>query len=114
MNKIQKNWGEISMELGKHLQECPLSNFLLSKASKVDYFAIRRYRKGGIKSQTQGALMLCKYFKIEMKISKKMQNPGLEKLITEIASVWDGTESHAQLLSKLIRSTKSFRIQERT
>ena len=38
----------------------------------------------------------------------------LAKLMAEIESVWDGTESHAQLLSRLIRSTKSFRIEERT
>lgn len=111
---MQKYWSEISIELAKYLEDCPLSNSLLSKASKVNYHAIRRYRKDGIKSQTQGALMLCKYFKINMKISKKMQNPDLAKLITEIESVWDGTESHAQLISKLIRSTKSFRIEERT
>jgi len=114
MKKMQKTWGEIAIELDKHLEGCPLSNLLLSKASKVNYFAIRRYRKDGIKNQTRGALMLCKYFKINMKSSNKMQNSDLAKLIAEIETVWDGTESHAQLLSKLIRSTKSFRIQERT
>lgn len=111
---MQKSWSEISTELGKCLEDSPLSDSLLSKASKVNYFAIRRYRKDGIKSQTRGALILCKYFKININISKKMQNSDLGKLILEIEAVWDGTESHAQLLSKLIRSTKSFRIQERT
>lgn len=114
MKKMQKTWDEISAELDNCLEGCPLSNSLLSKATKVNYHAIRRYRKDGVKSQTRGALVLCNFFKINMKISKKKQNPDLVKLIMEIESVWDGTESHAQLISKLIRSTKSFRIQERT
>lgn len=114
MKKVQKPWGEISTELSKHLQDCSLSNSELAKASKVNYFAIRRYRKNAIKSQTESAFKLCKYFRIDTFIFIKMQSIDLVKLISEIEAVWDGTESHAQLLSKLIRSTKSFRVVERT
>ena len=114
MKKVQKNWVEISTELSQSLHDCALSNPLLSKASRVNYFAIRRYRKDGAKSQTENALKLCKYFKINIYIYKKLQKNDLAKLMAEIESVWDGTESHAQLLSRLIRSTKSFRIEERT
>ncbi len=113
MRKVQKQWPDIAGELSDQLRNCKLSNNELSIASGVNYFAIRRFRKDGVWNKTSGAIMLCTFFKISEFKYKKVQNTELDKLISELISVWDGSESHAQLLTKLIQSTKSFKVEGR-
>lgn len=113
MKKLQKTWPDVAKELHYHLCNCTLSHAALSAASGVNYYAIRRFRKTGIHNDTDNATKLCTYFNIEIKNNKKVQNTELDKLVSALTDAWDGSESHAQLLTKLIRSTKSFRVEGR-
>ncbi|WP_347990128.1 hypothetical protein [Methylomonas sp. AM2-LC] len=113
MNKVQKPWSVLAKEIVDNLRSCTLSNRELAIKSGVDYFAIRRFRKNGVHNKTKGAASLCTYFQIIIAVEEKVQISKLEQLVSELTSVWDGSESHAKLLTNLIRSTKSFKVEER-
>lgn len=113
MQKVQRKWIDVAKELMERLQASNLSNVKLSKASHVNYYAIRRLRKSGVHNQSSNAEILCSYFKIQREFDLKVQSNEFDKLVSELAAAWDGSEPHAKLLTKLIRSTKSFRIEWR-
>jgi hypothetical protein len=113
MKKVQRLWPDVAKDLNEKLRQCQLNNGALSKASGVNYHAIRRLRKQGVHNQSANAKMLCTYFKIALDSNVKLQTDEFSKLVSELESAWDGSESHAKLLTKLIRSTKSFRVEGR-
>lgn len=113
MNKLQRHWPSVAQELSDQLRSCDLSINDLAIASGVDYYAIRRFRKDGVRNKTNAAVKLCTYFNILMTETKEVQKNELDKLISELNSAWDGSESHAQLLTELIRITKYFKVKVR-
>lgn len=113
MKKVQRLWPDMANDLNEHLRRCELNNIELSKASDVNYHAIRRLRKYGVHNQSGNAKKLCSYFRISLDINLKVQPDEFGKLVSELESAWDGSEPHAKLLTKLIRSTKSFRVEGR-
>jgi hypothetical protein len=110
--KVQRQWPAIAAELYQHLKECSMSDMELSVAAAVNYFAIRRLRESGVKNQTKNATKLCSFFKISLVDEAEVQNGQLEALIDEIGSVWDGSEAHAKLLTRLLRATKGLKIMD--
>lgn len=110
--KVQRQWPAIAAELYQHLQECSMSDVELSAAAGINYFAIRRLRDNGVKNQTKNAIKLCSFFKISLDAEAEVQNGQLEALIDEIGSVWDGSEAHAKLLTRLLRATKGLKIMD--
>lgn len=114
MNKVQRSWADISKELNDQLSRYTLTNRALATASGADYYAIRRFRRNGAHNQTDNAEKLCSFFNIEINCNKNAQSNVLGKLVSELEAVWDGSDSHAHLLTKLIRSTRSFRVEERS
>lgn len=113
MKKVQRLWSEVANDLSEHLRRCDLNNVDLSIASRAHYHAIRRFRKDGVHNQSGNAKKLCSYFKISFFYDAKVQPDEFGKLVLELESAWDGSEPHAKLLTKLIRSTKSFRVEGR-
>lgn len=113
MQKVQRQWKDVAKDLEAHLTQCKLNYSELSTASCVDYYAIRRMRISGIHNQTNNAKDLCTYFKIPIVLKVKVQPDEFGRLVSELESTWDGSEPHAKLLTKLIRSTKSFRVEGR-
>jgi hypothetical protein len=113
MKKVQRVWPDVAKDLSEHLQRCELNNIELSKASGVNYHAIRRLRKNGVHNQSGNAKKLCIFFNISLDRGEKLQPDEFSKLVSELEAAWDGTEPHAKLLTKLIRSTKSFRVEGR-
>lgn len=113
MKKVQQLWSGVANDLSEHLQRCELNNSELSKASHVSYYAIRRLRIYGVHNQSGNAIKLCTFFGISLDRNVKVQPDGFGKLVSELEAAWDGSEQHAKLLTKLIRSTKSFRVEGR-
>jgi len=114
MHKTQVKWSVISAELRLALAECGLTPTALSHKAKIDYYAARRLLSGRLEKRSANAIALCKYFGIETvqnaKTKEDQKRLQLERLISE---VWDGSEPHAQLIERLIRSTKNFMIQDK-
>lgn len=113
MKKVQRNWPDVARELNEQLTQSKLSYDQLASASGVGYYAIRRFKLNGVHNQSTNAKKLCCFFKIALEFEVKVQPDQFTKLVSELASVWDGSEPHAKLLAKLIRSTKSFRVEGR-
>jgi hypothetical protein len=113
MKKVQRNWPDVARELNERLTQSKLSHDKLASASGVGYYAIRRFRLSGVHNQSVNSRKLCSFFNIPIEIDIKVQPDQFTKLVSELASVWDGSEPHAKLLAKLIRSTKSFRVEGR-
>ncbi|MBA3022632.1 MAG: hypothetical protein KKG03_03460 [Gammaproteobacteria bacterium] len=113
MKKVQRRWSDVAKELNEQLFQSKLSHEELASASGVSYYAIRRFRLSGVLNQSANSRKLCIFFNINTDIDVKVQPDQFAKLVSELASVWDGSESHAKLLAKLIRSTKSFRVEGR-
>lgn len=113
MNKVQRSWADVAKDLEGHLDQRERSNSELSKASLVNYHAIRRMRIKGVHNQSSNAKRLCTFFGISLIHNVKVQTGEFDKLVYELGAAWDGSEPHAKLLTKLIRSTKSFRVEGR-
>lgn len=113
MEKVQRKWPDVARELNEQLAQSKLSHKQLSIASGADYHAVRRFTLNGAHNQSGNARKLCSYFNITIEISQKVQPDQFAKLVSELASAWDGSDSHANLIAKLIRSTKSFRVEGR-
>lgn len=103
----------MAKDLEAHLKQSELNNSALSTASLVGYHAIRRMRINGVHNQSGNAKRLCTFFRISLEYSVKVQIGEFDKLVSELEAAWDGSEPHAKLLTKLIRSTKSFRVEGR-
>lgn len=113
MKKVQRKWPEVARDLNEQLAQCKLSYNQIASASGVGYYAIRRLKLGGVHNQSSNAKKLCGFFNISTEFDVKVQPDVLAKLVSELTAVWDGTEPHAKLLAKLIRSTKSFKVEGR-
>lgn len=113
MKKVQRDWREIADVLNERLDRCALDNIELSRASHANYHAVRRLRLTGVHNRSANARKLCSFFKIPLTENVKPQTDELAKLVSELETVWDGSAPHAKLLSKLIRSTKSFSVDDR-
>lgn len=110
MEKVQLSWADVSRQLNEKLHLCKQNHSALSKDSGVDYYAIRRFSLDGVHNKTESAKKLCTYFEILYESTEKVQPDELSKLVSELKTVWDGSEPHAKLLTNLIRSTKSFKV----
>jgi hypothetical protein len=114
MQKPQRNQAEILGDLNRYLASCNLSYRQLSEASGLSYDAARRYlvsRKA--KDYSDNAKALCVFFGIQTDKTANLQTAPLERMTQAIHEVWDGSEPHAELIVELIKSTKSFKIDER-
>lgn len=113
MEKVQRLWPDVARELNEQLTQSKLSYNQLAKASGAGYYAIRRFRLSGVHKQSVNARKLCSFFNIAIEFDIKVQPGQFAKLVSELKAVWDGSEPHAKLLTKLIHSTKSFRVEGR-
>lgn len=111
MHKTQKNWSKLSAELREVLFCCKLNPSSLSREAGIKYHAARRLLKGRLEKSSAPAIKLCVHFGIELYENAKMHaDDPLAKLTHVINEVWDGSEDHAELLAKLIKSTKNYSI----
>lgn len=113
MKKVQRKWPDVARELNEQLAQNKLSYKQLAAASGVSYHAVRRFTLNGVHNQSDNTRKLCSYFNIPIEFGKKVQPDQFAKLVAELESAWDGSDSHANLIAKLIRSTKSFRVEGR-
>lgn len=111
----QKEWHQIAAELRAKMNECGLNPKSLSINAGINYDAAYRLIKGGLKRRSKAAFQLCDYFKIDMTNNTISTTDKMRLDISrEIDTVWDGSEAHARLLQKLIRSTKEFAIHNKS
>lgn len=111
--KVQRDWAIVRNELNAKLQQSGRNFRLLAESAGVSYHAARRFILNGATNRTATAERLCKYFHIPIAETANLQNPRLEELTALVGEVWDGSGPHAELLARLIKSTKSFRVQNR-
>lgn len=113
MEKLQRHWNRVAAELNEALKKCSLSPNALAQGAKINYYAARRYLINGVDSKTTSALKLCEFFEVPLEEPQKLQNKLLDALTGVLVDTWDGSEPHAELITKLIKSTKPFKIEGR-
>lgn len=116
MSKVQRNWDLVRAELNATLKASNLRPRELAALAAIDYYAARRYLLHGVVNRCRSALQVCEHLGIQTVESTNMQimsPPQIRDLLSLVAEVWDGTSSHAELLSALIRSTGPFKVQDR-
>lgn len=108
---IQRHWVHIAAELRLQLDKCGLLPKALSEKAGINYDAAYRLLNGGLERRSKAALQLCNYFGINILINAKSTTEKLRfDIYNDIDRIWDGSEAHAKLLQKLIRSTRKFDI----
>lgn len=110
MRKVQRPWRDIVADLNVALRECALSLRELAAMSGCDYHAVRRYKKHGAQNRNAAALTLCTFYKIPIHSSEKLQTESIDVIIGAVQEVWDGSDAHAELMTRLIRSTREFTV----
>lgn len=114
MRILQRNHSEILGDLNRCLGSCNLSFQQLSKGAKLSYHAARRYLKSRqAKNYNDSAKALCLFFGVKTGKTAKLQTEPLDSMMQTIHEVWDGSEPHAELIVELIKSTKSFKVNQR-
>lgn len=113
MQKLQKSWPAIRIQLNDKLRSSEYGLTELSRRTGVNYFAVRRFRMEGVRNRGKNAEKLCKYFGIGLQETAKVQNNLLGMLTEVLEGAWDGSAPHAELIIGLIKSTEPFKVAER-
>lgn len=114
MHKPQRYRAGVLGELNQCLGSCTLSYQQLSEGARISYHAARRYLiSQQVKHFNDSAKALCLFFGVETGKTEKLQTNPLEWMSKTIQDVWDGSEPHAKLIIELIKSTKSFKVDQR-
>jgi hypothetical protein len=113
MQNTQAIWDVARVKLNTALAQYKGSPTALAKASGVDFYAARRFLKYGAKSRGTNAYQLCAYFGIDGEQNAHFGTTEITALHRLIAEVWDGTRPHAELLAKLIESTRAYAVNDR-
>lgn len=113
MHKSQAQWTVARVKLNEALAQYNDTSVALSRASGADFYAVRRLRKHGAGSRGKNALLLCAFFGIHVDENARALESEIDDLHKLLDEVWDGSNSHAALLAKLIESTRSFTVEER-
>ena len=106
---VQTQWERLSRCLDERLQSSKLTLREISVKSHVNYYAVRRMKRGGLFRRTKNALRLCSFFGLSAQ-EQRAQEKSLASVVQELKATWDGTEAHSQLLAELIRSTRNFKV----
>lgn len=107
MQKVQIPWVRISAQLTQALRTSSLSLPALAKAANVQYHAVYRMRRDGVKNRGKNALTLCRFFEIEV---DAIPSVSAEALTAAVLDSWDGTPEHGQLLLDLTRCARQYRV----
>ena len=112
MQTIKYDLIKLSEKIKEEIEGCEYELNELSRITKVDYFALRRFKIGTLKKVTTNVRNICKYFKINLDdyANSEFTIMQLQKVLKE---VWDGSPGHADLIINLLKSTKAFRIKNR-
>lgn len=111
MQKLQRDWADVSGDLNRCLASCNLGYQQLADGAGLSYDAARRYLiSRRAKNNNASAKALCVFFGVPTEKTAKPQTDPLERMAQAIHEVWDGSEPHAELIVELIRTTKPFKI----
>lgn len=113
MQKVQTPWTSACKELNKKLRQYKGSPTSLSRESGVSYFAVRRFMLSGVHNRNENVEKLLLHFSISIDETANAGEKTLGELNNVLRDAWDGSEGHAELLAKLIQSTKSFKVEGR-
>jgi len=107
MQKMQIPWSQIASALTARLRGSDFSLPALAEQSGVNYHAIRRMRRDGVKNRVENAERLCTFFGISQETTSSVTEKDLTAAIVEN---WDGSAAQGHLLMELVRCVASFRI----
>lgn len=114
MQILQRSRDEILGDLNRCLVSCNLNFQQLAEGAKLSYHAARRYLTSRqAKNYNDSAKALCLFFGVQTEKTAKLQTEPWEWMAQTIHEVWDGSEPHAELIVELIKSTKSFKVNQR-
>ena len=113
MQILQRNRDEIMADLNRCLGSCNLSFQQLAEGSRLSYHAARRYLTSRYAKITTIVLKPCACFWGGNRGNRKAANWSVGWMTQTIHEVWDGSEPHAGLIVELIKSTKSFKVNQR-
>lgn len=107
MKKVQSGWS-LALPLEKALRASQLSNAQIAGEAKVNYHAVRRMRRDGVRNRSANAVALCKFFRISE--SDRVGEMSEAVLISAVVNAWDGTEEHGRLILDLIRCAEQHKV----
>lgn len=114
MQKHQVDWPAARELIKAKLTQYKDRPGVLAREAGIGYFAARRFILNGVHNRGKNVDKLCNFFGIKVTETVKVQKGTLGELSDLLREVWDGTEAHAQLIGKLIESTKTFRVEGRS
>ena len=85
----------------------------LSRASGVNYHAIRRMRQNGITNWSKNANTLCSFFKLSRDHESPPEDPATAWIEQSVRSAWDGTQGHRKFLEELLAMAGRYRVTPR-
>ncbi len=85
----------------------------LSRASGVDYHAIRRMRQNGITNWSKNAKSLCIFFKLLPDHAPPREEPAIAWIEQSVRGAWDGTQGHRKFLEEVIAMAGRYKVTPR-
>ncbi len=107
MQKVQSSWQLLAKRLEGQLRASSLGLKALAEQSQVDYYAIRRMRRDGVRSRTQNAIALCNYFGL---VEQPAETMNAQILAAATQGAWDGTPEHGQFLLELMQCASRYKV----
>jgi hypothetical protein len=105
--KTQTNrrpWIDLAIEIRQVLDARGYKAKSLSEEAGITIDAAYRILGGGLKRTSAPARVLIAFFKINT--NETANNALRSRIDVQIDQVWDGSEGHAELICRLIKSTK--------
>ena len=113
MQSYKSSWSIIRPLLEEKLKSSGKSAHEIASIAGMSYWSASRALREGLKNYNKRAELLCKHFNVRLESQSEKRELQLKALQHLVASVWDGTEAHAELLMDLIKSTGSYKIEQR-
>lgn len=111
MQNMQIPWPEVARQLTEAVRASTTPLPDLAAQAEVNYYALYRISRDGIKNRGKNTLALCKFFGIALERAPAV---SAEELAAAVVDSWDGSPEHGRLLIELVRCTEHFRVMQKT
>ena len=99
---------QIAAQINRHRESSSTSQQQLAYIAKVNQSTVSRILQGHVRKMSKPLERLCNYANIE--INQKPPDPAKnQQLMNALRQVWDGTESDAKVLAKLLLDLRDLR-----
>lgn len=102
-----KNSRQLIAEIRDYMNTTGIKQLQLSYCSNVNQATISKYLKEPPKKVTSALKKICNYAKISLYSNELSQPEKNQVLMKALRDNWDGTDKHAQKISKIIYALES-------